>query len=277
MLEIGSPGEPGRAGTSRPKSSSRTSRSIPRSIPASSATASSALGKVTMHGAVKTPTFIRLRREPLAGQTTLTLEQPVDRLEAPATSSSSPTRGSCRPASAATNYTPQDEKRADRLDRRTAGDADGAAAVRPQGRARRRRHSSSSCRTSATSAATSIVRSENPAGTRGHTMFISHADVDIRYAQFKEHGPHRMGVLNSAEFDDERRAGAASARTRSAATPIHFHHDFGPKTDAGQRLSVHADRQRGRRLAEVGHHRSTTATTGWSRTTSSTTRAAPAS
>ena len=35
-----------------------------------------ALGKVTMHGAVKTPTFVRLR-EPLAGQTRLILEQPV--------------------------------------------------------------------------------------------------------------------------------------------------------------------------------------------------------
>ena len=30
-----------------------------------------------MHGAVKTPTFVRLAKEPLAGQTTLTIEQPA--------------------------------------------------------------------------------------------------------------------------------------------------------------------------------------------------------
>ena len=35
------------------------------------------LGKVTMHGAVKTPTFVRLKREPLAGHNTLELEQPA--------------------------------------------------------------------------------------------------------------------------------------------------------------------------------------------------------
>ena len=36
-----------------------------------------ALGKVTMHGAVKAQTFLRLSREPLAGQTSLVVERPV--------------------------------------------------------------------------------------------------------------------------------------------------------------------------------------------------------
>ena len=35
------------------------------------------LGKVTMHGSVKTPTFVRLATEPRAGQTTLTLSAAV--------------------------------------------------------------------------------------------------------------------------------------------------------------------------------------------------------
>src|SRR5438034_11575466 len=35
------------------------------------------LGKITMHGAVKSPTFMRLAEEPLSGQTTLSLEQSV--------------------------------------------------------------------------------------------------------------------------------------------------------------------------------------------------------
>ena len=36
---------------------------------------------------------------------------------------------------------------------------------------------------------------------------------------------------------------------------IHFHHTFGPKTDAGRRPSVHAHRQRGQRAGQMGHHR----------------------
>src|SRR5207253_7367277 len=35
------------------------------------------LGRITMHGSVKTPTFLRLAREPIAGATTLVLERPV--------------------------------------------------------------------------------------------------------------------------------------------------------------------------------------------------------
>jgi hypothetical protein len=35
------------------------------------------LGKLSMHGSVKTPTFVRLAAEPLAGNTTLTLSAPV--------------------------------------------------------------------------------------------------------------------------------------------------------------------------------------------------------
>ena len=38
------------------------------------------LGKITMHGAMKSPTFVRLTQEPLAGQTTLTLTE-CERLE----------------------------------------------------------------------------------------------------------------------------------------------------------------------------------------------------
>ena len=73
-----------------------------------------------------------------------------------------------------------------------------------------------------------IVRSENPAGTRGHTMFISHADIDIRYAAFKELGRTRMGTVNSAEFDSEGRA-ARTGTNQIGRYAVHFHHDFGPK------------------------------------------------
>lgn len=66
------------------------------------------LGKITMHGAVKTPTFVRLAAEPLAGQTTLTVEQPIeswktgDRIVTPDTRQ-------LRDNQCGNNYLPQDE------------------------------------------------------------------------------------------------------------------------------------------------------------------------
>src|SRR2546422_3093850 len=45
--------------------------------PAQLGTGIEGLGRIRMHGAVKTPTFARLAQEPLAGQTVLTFEQPV--------------------------------------------------------------------------------------------------------------------------------------------------------------------------------------------------------
>ena len=74
-----------------------------------------------------------------------------------------------------------------------------------------------------------IVRSENPRGTRGHTMFISRADVDLRYAAFVELGRTRNGAVDSTRLDTR-------GRTRRIGTnqlgryAVHFHHAFGPRT-----------------------------------------------
>ena len=48
-----------------------------------------------------------------------------------------------------------------------------------------------------------IVRSENPSGTRGHVIFVTRADVDVRYALFKGLGRTRMGVLDNTEYAAE--------------------------------------------------------------------------
>jgi hypothetical protein len=185
-----------------------------------------ALGKVTMHGSVKTPTFIRVGREPLAGQTELTLEQPVtgwnagDHLVIPDT-----------------RQLPNDERRRTdapqdervqiasisgaqltlsaplRHDHKGARDAAGALEFLP--------HVGNISRNV-------VVRSENPAGTRGHTMFISRADIDIRYAAFNALGRTRMGTVNSAEFDSEGRV-ARTGTNQIGRYAVHFHHDFGPR------------------------------------------------
>src|SRR5438093_4339624 len=55
-----------------------TDQKIDRQIdPAEIGTAIERLGKITMHGAAKSPTFMRLAEEPLSGQQTLTLEKSV--------------------------------------------------------------------------------------------------------------------------------------------------------------------------------------------------------
>lgn len=61
-----------------------------------------------------------------------------------------------------------------------------------------------------------IIRSENPNGTRGHTMFHSKADVDIRYVAFLS-----LGRTNIQNFGPSNQKGRY---------PLHFHHLIGPAT-----------------------------------------------
>ena len=60
-----------------------------------------------------------------------------------------------------------------------------------------------------------VVRSENPAGTRGHMMGIHMADVDIRYALFKDLGRTTYLPLNPTT-------------NHIGRYPIHMHHLSGP-------------------------------------------------
>src|SRR5215472_12685651 len=53
-------------------------QSIDREVdPGQIGTGIEGLGKITMHGSLKAPTFVRLAREPAAGDATLVLEEPV--------------------------------------------------------------------------------------------------------------------------------------------------------------------------------------------------------
>src|SRR5206468_2516366 len=53
-------------------------QTIDRDIdPAQIGTGIEGLGKITMHGSAKSPTFVRLAKEPMAGDTVLMLSEPV--------------------------------------------------------------------------------------------------------------------------------------------------------------------------------------------------------
>ena len=184
------------------------------------------LGKISMHGAVKTPTFIRLSVEPLAGQTTLTTEQPVaswkagDRIVIPDTRQ-------LRDSQRGENYQPQDEKlviaavdgnritlaAALKFDHKGARNGDDKLEFLP--------HIGNLSRNV-------IVRSENPAGTRGHMIFMSRSEIDLRYIEVREMGRTRLGVLDNTEFDETGKL-TKLGTNQIGRYAIHFHHDFGPK------------------------------------------------
>ncbi len=185
------------------------------------------LGTIRMAGTEKSPTFVRLAAEPLAGHATLTLERAVsgwrvgDRLVLPDTRQ-------LKQNERGPSYAPRWEEltiaaiagntitltSALQFDHRGARTPDGTLEFLP--------HVGNISRNV-------VVRSANPQGTRGHTMFVERPDVDIRYALFKDMGRTRMGVLDNTEWD-------ASGRLVRVGTnqigrySIHFHHAFGPST-----------------------------------------------
>ena len=224
-LEVGTPAQPVSANVSA--EIIIADQPIDRKVdPAEIGNGIEALGKITMHGAEKLPTFVRLAKEPLAAQTTLTVEQAVgswragDRIVIPDTRQ-------LRDSERGDNYKPQDEEleiasvSGNRIqlisplqyDHKGARNADGKLEFLP--------HLGNLSRNV-------IVRSENPAGTRGHMIFMSRADVDLRFVEVREMGRTRMGVLDNTEFNDQDQV-VKLGDNQIGRYGIHFHHYFGPK------------------------------------------------
>ena len=177
------------------------------------------LGKATMHGTPRTPTFTRLGSEPRAGQTTLTLSEAVsgwqigDRLVLPDTrhiKESEVTGGGWM------NTVNQWEERtvtAISSDRRTvtlnaalqydhlgARDLNGVLDFLP--------HVGNLTRNV-------IIRSESATGTRGHLIATHMADVDFRYVLFRDLGRTTYLPLNTTT-------------NLIGRYPVHMHHLAGP-------------------------------------------------
>ncbi len=72
-----------------------------------------------------------------------------------------------------------------------------------------------------------IIRSANPAGTRGHMLFAVRANVDIRYALIKDMGRTTTAPLDSTTFDA---AGVVThvGTNQIGRYPLHLHHVMGP-------------------------------------------------
>ena len=183
------------------------------------------LGRITMHGAVKTPTFVRLAEEPLAGATTLVLEQPVsgwrrgDRLVIPDTRQ-------LRQAERGSSFRSQDETvqvasvAGARVTLTIPLRHDHKGARSPKGVLEFLPHVGNVSRNV-------VIRSEHPDGTRGHMIFVSHAAVDLRYVLARDMGRTRMGVLDNSETDANGRL-TRFGTNQIGRYAIHLHHDFGP-------------------------------------------------
>jgi hypothetical protein len=166
------------------------------------------IGRVTMHGAVMDPTFVRLLAEPLAGQTSLTVSAPLtgwrvgDEVVIPDTRQLGATErfGSLvsqseRARIAAING--QDLL----LDRRLAYAHQGARNF--TGAIELLPHIGNVSRNV-------TIRSDAPAGVRGHTLYTHHAQVDIRFVEFRDLGRTRVDTGQIGRY------------------PIHLHHLMGP-------------------------------------------------
>ena len=191
--------------------------------PAQVGTGIQGLGKVRMHGAIRTPTFVRVAEEPLAGQTALVLESapegwaPGDEIVIPDTrqlfdhTTIRPTQAErVRVVSIAGNRVTLDSLLS--YNHKGARTPDGTLEFLP--------HVGNITRNV-------IIRSENPAGTRGHTLFTSRADVDMRYVAVREMGRTVMGPLDNTVFDQAGNV-VKLGENQIGRYAIHFHHDFGP-------------------------------------------------
>lgn len=155
-------------------------------------------GKITMHGAVKTPTFARVSQAPLAGNTTFSLAQAVtgwragDKLIVPDTHQlpEGPTRNA-----------------AEQLEVRSVASISGDGLTVTFSPALTYDHLGTTDENADTKpdylphvanlTRNILVRSENKSGTRGHVLFTKRAAVDIRYASFEGLGRTTFNDLNT--------------------------------------------------------------------------------
>jgi hypothetical protein len=180
-------------------------------------------GIVSVHGAPKTPTWTRVAAEPRAGQTTVTLSQAVsgwrvgDRLILPDSRHLkwNEVTGWARNGSQTEERTISAisaDAKVITLNQALQFDHPGARDNGGTGTLRLLPHVGNLTRNV-------IVRSQVPIGSggpQGHILFTERADVDIRYAAFRD-----LGRTNAA---------ATGSSNPIGRYPVHFHHLMGPVT-----------------------------------------------
>ncbi|MDO8508470.1 MAG: LamG-like jellyroll fold domain-containing protein, partial [Nanoarchaeota archaeon] len=191
------------------------------------------LGKVRMHGQSKT-SFMRLALEPKAGDSTLTLESPVenwnvgDKIFVPDTRLLLQADRDTTAYGSGEIIVPQFEdfiiqgvsadKKVITLNRPLtythpgARNAEGVLEFLP--------HVGNFNRNI-------IIRSESAIGTRGHTFFTNRSNTDIRYAWFKDLGRTNVDPLDDTVLDASGNPTHLGTNQRGRYA-LHSHHNMGP-------------------------------------------------
>ncbi len=184
-------------------------------------------GKVVIHGAVKAPTFTRTAQEPKKGDSFILLDtsptgwKAGDKLVIPDTRQLNPKN------EIKANYKPQWEEMTIKsisgnrielssplaFDHLGARDGAGKLDFQPHvGNLRRN----------------VVIKSENPSGVRGHTLFTARADVDIRYVEFNQLGRTKFDPLDSTTFNSDGSV-AHIGTNQIGRYALHMHHHIGPR------------------------------------------------
>ncbi len=170
-------------------------------------------GRVVIHGEVKT-SHVRLAGEPLAGQTTLTLVstprnwRASDKLVLPDT-----VQGSS--GLSANEYTALLQPAILNLQAINGTTVNISPSLNKTHKAARNYvHRISFLPHLGNLTRNVIIRSENPAGTRGHVLFTHRANIDIRYTLFKDLGRTTIEPLGS--------------NNQTGRYALHLHHLMGP-------------------------------------------------
>ncbi len=184
-------------------------------------------GKVTMHGTKLNSTFIRLAAEPKAGQTTLALSEAAtgwrvgDKLYIPDSRqldwneqgdnfrTQSETLSIASVSADGRTITLSSALRFDHLGARNG---DKILEFLP--------HIANLTRNV-------VIRSESPTGTRGHTMYMDHADVSVAYAALMDLGRTKINPLDSTAYNSNGSV-AKIGTNQIGRYPIHVHHLIGP-------------------------------------------------
>lgn len=77
-----------------------------------------------------------------------------------------------------------------------------------------------------------IIKSENPVGTRGHTIFFRNSSVKVANTLFKDLGRTTIAKLDNTETDGDNSL-LKIGRNQIARYPIHFHHHTDPGNVSG--------------------------------------------
>jgi hypothetical protein len=191
-------------------------------------------GRVYMHGAIKSPTFVRLATEPMAGQNTLNLsEVPAgwavgDRVLIPDTRQLKYAEYS-NLANFAQAWNAQAQ-----WEERTISAISGSQVTLSQALTYNHKGGRAIDGTLdflphvGNLSRTVVVRSENPTGIRGHGLFSQRADVDIRYVAWRNMGRTSTQPLDSTTFNGDTVTHVGT--NQIGKYPIHMHHVMGPTT-----------------------------------------------